>query len=224
MSMLIVENLLSKKEVQQITKLLDNVEFQDGKATAGWHAKLVKNNEQAKAKQKSVEQIQRIVLTALQNNQTVRSACMPSKLTPLIISRYQEGMEYGLHVDDAIRAGNSPMRADISFTVFLNDPKSYDGGELATINGSMGQNIKLEAGSAVFYPSNTLHKVQPITSGQRLAAVGWMQSMVRSTEQREIIHDLDKSRRQIFEKDGKTGTFDALSKAQSNLMRMWAEI
>jgi len=219
--MLIVENLLPKQDVDVISKLLDDVEFQDGKATAGWHAKLVKNNEQAIGNQKSVEQIQNTVLQAIQNNAAIRSACMPSRISPLLISRYQKGMEYGLHVDDAIRTGNSPMRADISFTVFLSDPKTYEGGELNTINGSIEQNIKLEAGSAVFYPSNMLHKVQPIVSGQRLAAVGWMQSMVRSPEHREILHDLDRSRRQIFDQHGKTEVFDALSKTQSNLMRMW---
>jgi len=190
--MLIVENLLSDQTLKDISEIIQSVEFQDGKSTAGAQAQMVKNNEQAVFNQDPTEKIQNLVLAAIREDQIVRAGCMPIRLSPLLISRYKVGMEYGLHVDDPIQNGVTPMRTDISFTVFLNSPDDYEGGELTINNVNAALNVKLAAGSAVFYPSNSLHRVQPVTS--------------------------------IFDKDGKTDTFDTLTKTHSNLMRMWAEI
>lgn len=222
--MLVVENVLSPQEVVDISQCLKAVEFQDGKTTAGWHSRLVKNNEQASVANQNMSDVQDKILGAIQRNQIVRMACIPYRFTPITISRYRKGMEYGLHVDDPIHFSQPIVRADVSFTLFLNDPESYDGGELMTRANNATLSAKLKAGSGVFYPSGSVHKVQPVQSGQRLAAIGWIQSMVRSAEKREILFDLDTSARQLFEKEGKTDVFDTLAKTAANLLRMWSEV
>lgn len=196
--------------------------FVDGASTAGWHAKLAKKNEQA-APDAELSGVQSRVVAALQGSPAVMAACLPCRMSRPLISRYVEGMAYGNHIDDAIRPGEPPMRADISFTLFLAEPDSYAGGELVTISGGIEARFKLPTGAAVFYPSDTLHRVEPVTSGQRLAAVGWMQSMVRAPDRRQVLYDLDTARRQVFE-TGAGPLFDTLSKTHSNLLRMWAEL
>nr|WP_223287248.1 Fe2+-dependent dioxygenase [Halomonas elongata] len=116
------------------------------------------------------------------------------------------------------------MRTDLSFTLFLEEPEHYEGGELLIDNTAGEQTYKLPAGALVLYPSSTLHRVEPVTEGRRLAAVGWVQSQVRDPQQREILFDLDTTRRQIFEQSGKTRHFDLISKSLTNLLRMWADI
>jgi PKHD-type hydroxylase len=144
----------------------------------------------------------------------------PRTVSPMLLSRYQTGMTYGRHVDDALMKG---LRTDVSFTLFLSDPQSYEGGELV-IEGTFGeQAIKLEAGSVVTYPSTTLHRVEPVREGVRLAAVGWVRSYVRSAEQREILFDIETVRRRLFDRSGKSEEFDRLTKVQSNLLRAWAD-
>ncbi|PZO77532.1 MAG: Fe2+-dependent dioxygenase [Mesorhizobium amorphae] len=197
--------------------------WMDGASTAGWHARLVKNNRQA-APGAALERIQQRILEALQADATVISACMPLRLSPPLLSRYEPGMAYGDHVDDAVRPGDPPMRADLSFTLFLVEPDTYSGGDLVIGSGAVATSVRLPAGCAVFYPSDTLHRVEQVTGGVRLAAVGWMQSLVRSAQQREILHDLDLARRHVFESAGKGPLFDTLAKTHANLLRLWAEI
>ena len=115
------------------------------------------------------------------------------------------------------------MRSDISFTLFLSDPESYDGGELVTESHADEQPFKLPAGSLVLYPSTTLHRVEPVTRGSRLAAVGWIRSLVRDPARRELLFDLDTARKALFDRDCKSPEFDLLSKCGANLLRMWAE-
>ena len=115
------------------------------------------------------------------------------------------------------------IRTDVSFTLFLGDPASYDGGELVMEGTGGEQAYKLDAGSMILYPSGALHRVEPVTRGARLAAVGWAQSLVRDPGKREILFDLDTARRAIFRQQGKTAEFDLISKSTANLMRLWAE-
>ena len=129
-------------------------------------------------------------------------------------------MEYGSHVDDALMNG---IRTDVSFTLFLSDPDSYDGGALVIESSGGEDDIKLPAGSLVAYPSTTLHRVQPVTKGARLAAVGWARSFIRDPARRELLFDLDTARQSLFAREGKTAEFDLLSKSTANLLRMWAE-
>jgi PKHD-type hydroxylase len=129
-------------------------------------------------------------------------------------------MTYGSHVDDALMNG---MRSDVSFTLFLSNPDTYEGGALVIETSAGEEDVKLPAGSLVAYPSTTLHRVAKVTKGARLAAVGWARSFIRDGAQRELLFDLDTARQRIFQKDGKTAEFDLLSKTSANLLRMWAE-
>jgi PKHD-type hydroxylase len=131
-------------------------------------------------------------------------------------------MSFGVHMDNAVM-GKDQLRSDISVTVFLNAPEEYDGGELVMDTTGGEVPYKLAAGSAVVYPSTMLHRVNEVTRGTREVAVTWVQSLVRSDERRELLFDLERARRSIFERDGKTPEFDLLHKTASNLRRMWVE-
>ena len=156
----------------------------------------------------------------IRDNPLFRLAVRPKTLTPLILSRYEPGMEYGSHVDDAVMQG---LRTDVSFTLFLSDPATYEGGALVIETSAGEDDVKLPPGSLVAYPSTTLHRVAPVKSGVRLAAVGWARSFVRDQAKREFLFDLDTARQRIFASEGKTAEFDLLAKTSANLLRMWAE-
>jgi len=137
-----------------------------------------------------------------------------------MFSRYDADMHYGTHVDDALMHG---MRTDVSFTLFLSEPESYDGGELVIESAAGEEAVKLSAGSLIAYPSTTLHRVTAVTRGARLAAVGWARSLIREAARRELLFDLDTAPRALFDRDGKTAEYDLLAKSTANLMRMWVE-
>ncbi|MDY6785553.1 MAG: Fe2+-dependent dioxygenase [Cyanobacteriota bacterium] len=220
---IVIDDLLAAEEVQSLLKRLDGAEWIDGKRTAGWSAKLVKNNLQLARQTADAKYLQKEVKAALERNALFQATVQPRSIHSLLFSRYERGMSYGTHVDNALMKKEQVWRADISFTLFLSSPGSYEGGELV-IEGSDGDRAyKLEAGSAVVYPSSSLHRVEPVTAGTRWAAVGWVQSWVREARDREILFDLDTVRRSIFAKEGKTLEFDLLSKTHSNLLRQWAE-
>ncbi|MDX1609585.1 MAG: Fe2+-dependent dioxygenase [Halofilum sp. (in: g-proteobacteria)] len=222
---LCIGEVLDAGTLERVQKGLGQVEFRDGRETAGWHARTVKRNTQASGRDARVAELRQTVDDALARHALFQMAARPRRTTPALFSRYEPGMEYGAHVDDAVMSGASgPLRTDLSFTLFLSDPDSYDGGELVTDSTAGEQTYKLPAGALVLYPSSTLHRVNPVTRGQRLAAVGWVQSQVRDPARREILFDLDTTRRQIFDRQGKTAEFDSISKSLANLLRMWAEV
>ncbi|KKJ76199.1 nuclease PIN [Kiloniella litopenaei] len=218
-----IPDVLNKAGLEKINALLDQGQFKDGKLTAGWHAKLVKNNTQLTGRDSAAKQATAQLTNSLQRNATFSRATLLRRMRPLLFSRYNPGMEYGSHVDDAIMGSDRGFRTDISFTVFLNDPESYEGGELIMDSPIGEQKFKLPAGSAIIYPSTTLHRVAPVTKGVRQVAVSWIQSLVRSAEKREIIYDIDQTRRTLFERDGKSREFDLLTKTHANLLRLWSE-
>lgn len=220
-----IDQILTPEQLDRIRNALDGGQFQDGRSTAGWHAKLVKNNEQLKVSGGQAEGLRAVVEKALTEHPLFQMAVRPAKVTPLIFSRYRDGMTYGNHVDDPVMGrGAGRLRTDVSFTLFLDDPESYDGGELVTETTAGEQSYKLPAGAAVVYPSSTLHRVDPVTRGQRRVAIGWAQSTIREPAQREVLFDLDTARRQLFEREGKTTEFDLLTKSLANLQRFWTEI
>ncbi|QFU00555.1 PKHD-type hydroxylase [Halomonas sp. THAF5a] len=221
---LCIAQIIPEELLQRIQTTLADTPFQDGRETAGWHARTVKHNRQAEGRHPAVGALREEVTGHLQRHALFQMAVRPRRMKPLMFSRYEPGMSYGNHVDDAIMGSPSgAMRTDISFTLFLGDPDSYDGGELLIETTGGEQTFKLPAGSLVLYPSSTLHRVEPVTRGERLAAVGWAQSLVRDPQQREVLFDLDSTRRRLFEESGKTATFDTLSKSLANLLRMWAD-
>lgn len=194
--------------------------FDDGRKTAGRFAAEVKANDQA-APSADLDVLLAKVERALAANGLFRSAARPKAMTKLILSRYRLGQTYGLHVDDALMQG---LRTDLSFTLFLAEPDSYDGGALIIEDSFEARAIKLNPGDMILYPSTTLHRVEPVSRGERLAVVGWVQSLIRDAGQREILFDLDQAVEATHASTGKSPLFDSLAKTRSNLLRMWAEI
>jgi len=217
--LLTLAHILAPKDRSEILDALSLIEFVDGRSTAGWSARLVKGNRQA-ARDPRAEAIIERVTAALLASDVLRIAALPKRIIGPMLTRYEPGNAYGTHVDDAILAG---ARADVSFTLFLSDPSTYDGGELM-VEGPDGEHRhKLDGGALLLYPATTLHRVEPVTRGDRYAAVGWIRSYVRRVDQRELLFDLETARRRIFETAGKTHEFDLLAKCTANLLRMWAE-
>ena len=215
-----IGNVLSSEEVATVVATLERAHFVDGNATAGFAARTVKNNRQAAGSDRSLETIRKLVAERILGNDVFRLAVRPKALSPLLFSRYETGMQYGSHIDDALMDG---MRTDVSFTLFLCDPGSYDGGEL-TIESASGEEIfKLDAGALITYCATSLHRVADVTRGVRLAAVGWARSFVRDPAQRELLFDLDTARRRMFAREGKSAEFDLVSKSLANLLRMWVD-
>lgn len=218
-----IKDVISSEELKIILNSLESAEFVDGKITAGWHAKLVKDNTQLDKKSQKAVELSNIVINALNRHPLVQAAALPKQIHSLLFSRYQEGMSYGSHVDNAFMGKPHFWRSDVSFTLFLSSPTSYDGGELVIEGATKEDSYKLEAGSAILYPSSSLHRVGAIASGTRLVAVGWIQSLIRDPAKRELLFDLDTVRRSIFAKEGKSLEFDLLCKTYSNLLRIWGE-
>ncbi len=218
-----IPQVLSPEDLTQISDVLAIAEFVDGKLTAGWHAKAVKNNQQLKSVLPEAKDLKRKVRSALLRNPLFQAAVRPRTIHTLLFSRYDTGMSYGRHTDNAMMGGHDFHRSDVSFTLFLNDPSEYEGGELVIEGADAEQAYKLEAGMAIAYPSSSLHRVEPVTSGSRMVAVGWVQSLVRQPDKREILFDLETSRRSLFAQHGKSDEFDLISKSLSNLLRMWAD-
>ncbi len=221
---LAIENILTTEEVEVIVSQLKTGEFIDGKLTAGWFAKKVKNNTQLSGNTQVGNELRTIIVKAIKRNRLFQAAVKPKIIRPVIFSCYETGMYYGSHTDNAIMGSEEPIRSDVSFTLFLSSPSTYKGGELV-IDTSLGeQTFKLEAGSMIVYPSTTLHRVETVIEGKRLAAVSWVQSLVREPSEREILFDLDTAKQIIYQKNGKTPEFDLISKTQANLLRKWAEV
>lgn len=218
-----IDNVLTPDELKFVTESLAEANFVDGKMTAGWHAKLVKHNTQLDAKTQSNKDLQELIKTALNRNALFTIAIQPKIIHSLLFSRYETGMSYGRHIDNALMGNQQFWRADVSFTLFLSSPSTYSGGELVIESSDYERTYKLDSGSMIVYPSSTLHRVEPVTQGVRLVAVGWVQSLIRDAHDREILFDLDTARRSLFAKEGKTIEFDLLSKSHANLLRKWAE-
>jgi PKHD-type hydroxylase len=215
---IVIGNVLSAEELNSLRTALARAQFVDGRETAGFSARLVKNNLQAADRR--LETLRALVAERILGNELFRLAVRPKALTPLMFSRYDPGMQYGSHVDDALMDG---MRTDVSFTLFLSEPESYDGGELVIESAAGEDAVKLAAGALVAYPSTSLHHVAAVTRGARYAAVGWARSLIRDAARRELLFDLDTARRQLFARNGKTAEFDLISKSTANLLRMWME-
>ena len=217
---IIIADVLSADEVKTVRAALEGARFIDGRETAGFAARTVKHNRQAAGDDRSLETVRKLIAARVLENDLFRLAVRPKMLSPLLFSRYETSMHYGSHIDDALMAG---MRADVAFTLFLSEPDSYDGGELAIESPAGDDIVKLASGSLVAYPATTLHRVADVRRGVRLAAVGWARSFIRDPAQRELLFDLDTARREMFAREGKSAEFDLVSKSLANLIRMWAE-
>ncbi|HEX6860946.1 MAG TPA: Fe2+-dependent dioxygenase [Caulobacteraceae bacterium] len=214
--MLTIADVLTAEDVARVREGLAAARFGDGKRTAGGAAKKVKANAQADSSDPKVKALAKFVRDALERHPVFATYARPARWSGVMFSRYGGGDAYGFHVDDAVMSG---IRTDLSFTLFLSDPDTYEGGALL-LDGLDGEReVRLPAGSLALYPSGPLHRVTPVTSGQRLAAVGWIQSLIRRADQREVLFDLSRTRASMA--DGEPRLL--LDKAVGNLIRMWGE-
>ena len=226
-----IADVLSLNQLKKIRAAMNDGSFLDGKKTAGFRAKRVKNNEQLGRDHPQRDEIDKLVTEALYGNAEFQRCVLPQSIQRPLFSRYREGMAYGLHVDDALMGGRSAQsngkggkwRTDVSVTLFLNQPTDYSGGELEFESSFGPQSVKLPAGWAVTYPSSTLHRVAPVTRGERLAAVTWAQSHVREADRRELLHDLDKIRLKLDELAPGAAETNLAFKTYANLLRRWSE-
>ena len=224
---IVIPGVFSPTEVERIRGHLDAADWQDGNATAGAQAQQVKQNQQLPLDSQLTRQLGEIILSTLGKHPTFISAALPLKIFPPMFNRYRTGETYGLHVDNAIRyapGSPTPIRTDLSATLFLCSPQEYAGGELVIEDNFGSQRIKLEAGDLVLYPSTSLHTVTPVSSGARTCAVFWLQSMVRSNQQRETLFELDQSVQALTAELGPShAEVVRLSGVYHNLIRRWAD-
>lgn len=225
-----IDQLLNQQQLNSVARLLTSSSFVDGKLTAGYSAKAVKNNLELNAQDSVNDQLNNIVMNALVRHPTFKHAAWPKKIAAPFYAKYEKGMAYGTHVDDPVMGHDGELyRSDISVTVFLSRPEDYEGGELTLLN-QYGEHqygeqaIKLNAGCAVIYPSSSKHFVAPVTKGTRYVAVTWVQSAIRDPAQREILFELNNVRNAVL-KDQLTDTSkQELTASFNNLVRMWADI
>lgn len=201
-------------------QLADPARFGSGAATAAGRARQVKHNLQAVDTDPQVRGVTRLLERTLWEHPVFRAAARPRQLARLLLSRYEAGMAYGSHIDAPQIDG---VRTDVSFTLFLSEPDSYEGGELVIESGAGEDAIKLPAGALVCYPSSFLHRVEPVTAGTRLVAVGWVRSEVRSAEQRGLLFALDSALARLAEQPGDPAATAELSNIRANLVRMWLD-
>ncbi|MCV6613804.1 MAG: Fe2+-dependent dioxygenase [Cellvibrionaceae bacterium] len=215
--------LLNQAQLQAINGLVDGGEFSDGQATAGWHAKQVKQNRQWQGSEQQQDELDNSLTLALSQQPEFTAASYPKYIQPFMVSESCNGGHYGMHTDDALMGAQAIARSDLSCTLFLSDPAEYQGGELHIQHHGQSIEFKLAAGDAVVYPSTTLHEVKPVSAGVRRVALTWIESYVRSAADREILYELDLARKQIMREQGKTASFDWVSKSHANLLRRWAD-
>lgn len=221
-----IDPLLSADELATACSLLAEARWSDGRITAGAQAALAKNNQQLAEDAQHLPALRRLVMQALSRNATFFAAALPLKILPPFFNRYAgKANAYGAHVDGAMRQApdGSYVRTDLSATLFLSDPDSYDGGELQ-IEDTFGTHaLKLPAGSLVLYPSSSVHRVMPVTRGERIASFMFMQSMVRDAGQRRLLYEMDMALLQLRETVGETDAVVQLTGTYHNLLRQWAD-
>ncbi|QKR98799.1 Fe2+-dependent dioxygenase [Sphingomonas sp. CL5.1] len=223
-----ISDVLDAGGVARLRALIDAAEWIDGNATSGPQSALAKRNQQLAEESAAAREAGNIVLDALARSPLFVAAALPLKVYPPLFNRYEGGETFGQHVDNAVRirrGSDFRIRSDLSATLFLADPDSYDGGELV-IEGQFGeQSVKLPAGHMVLYPASSLHRVSPVTRGARIASFFWIQSMVRDEGARRILFELDQSVQSIGQDRGQDDAeVIRLTGVYHNLLRRWADV
>lgn len=225
--MLPIPDLLDTATLARVRAVLDAGDWIDGNATSGAQSALAKRNRQLPEASDAARDAGGIVLDALGRTPLFVAAALPLKVYPPLFNRYEGGEAFGAHVDNAIRiqrGSDFRIRSDLSCTIFLSDPDSYDGGELVIEEPSGERQVKLAAGSAILYPASSVHRVEPVTRGVRLASFFWLQSMVRGSEQRAILFDLDRAVQRVGGELGQGHRAAVeLTGVYHNLLRRWAD-
>lgn len=221
-----IPQVLSAEQVAECRRLLDAADWVDGRVTAGHQSAKAKDNAQLPEDSPVAKQLQQTVLGALERSPLFLSAALPLKIFPPLFNRYAGGQSFGVHVDNAIRqVRGTPhrVRTDISATLFLSQQADYDGGELIVEDTYGTHSVKLPAGDLVLYPASSLHRVQPVTRGARVASFFWIQSMIRDDGQRTILFDLDLAIQRLGADVPNHPSLVQLTGTYHNLLRRWAD-
>ena len=223
-----VNEILTDQELRECQTILIDAPWITGNITAGTQSAKVKNNRQLPESCQTAEQARTLILQALKRNGLFFSAALPKTIFPPLFNRYDgSSNHFGNHIDNAVRTFASTgqhVRTDLSATVFLSDPDSYEGGELV-IEDTYGEHeIKLPAGDMILYPSSSLHRVQPVTRGTRIASFFWIESMVRETERRRLLFEMDMAILELRQTQDETRPVVNLTGCYHNLIRMWANV
>lgn len=217
--------LLSKKKLAEIQTLVAGARFVDGKLSAGSAAQRVKNNEEIATDAEQLQRLNNLVMTPLVSHPIFQNAVLPHRVATPFFARYETDQHYGEHIDDPIMG---PMgqryRSDVSVTIFLSKPEDYVGGELRIQTQYGHQDIKRDAGDAVIYPSSSLHQVLPVSSGSRLVAVTWAQSLIRDALKRELLYELNQARQALMAAKPDADSTKQVDHSYVNLIRMWSEL
>jgi PKHD-type hydroxylase len=220
-----MQKVLTPDQVRGARELLSRATFVDGRLSAGMAAARVKRNEEMARNDALREQLNNLVMGALVRHPVYRAGALPVRVATPFYARYTPGMTYGDHVDDPIMGGDAaPYRTDVAITVFLNEPQDYDGGELTVKTPFGDQTVKLPAGDGVLYPASSLHHVAPVTRGERLVAITWVQSLVRDPARRELLYGLNQAREKLLQAAPDAPETAQVNVAYINLIRMWSEL
>jgi PKHD-type hydroxylase len=223
--LVMIENILDDDSLRTALEVIDDAKFGDGRLSAGSMAACVKDNEEVEPRESAVAAVNALVGARLHSHPTFQAATMPLKLASFTLARYLAGMHYGPHTDDPIMGtAGAHLRADIAVTVFLTPPSSYAGGELVIKTAFGEARHKGEAGAALVYPASSLHRVEPVTDGERKVALTWVQSMVRDGAQREVLYDLWSAREALRGGLPEAQVTSEIDRVYAQLVRMWAEL
>ena len=223
--LLAIPGVLRADEIALVRSLLAGAHFVDGRLSAGSAARRVKSNEELHAGAPDLEQLNRLVMGNLVRHPVYRGGALPLHVASPLYARYQPGMTYGDHLDDPIMGADGVMyRSDIAVTIFLSAPEEYDGGELVIRAPSGEQGVKSAAGDALLYPAGSMHRVEPVTRGERFVAVTWVQSMVRDAARRELLYGLNLAREKLLRSAPDAAETAQVNSAYLNLIRMWADL
>jgi len=221
-----IPNVLDAGKIEECHQALESAEWSDGKATAGYLSSRVKNNVQLPEGHPVARKLGGMILDALDVNQLFISAALPLKVLPPLFNRYSGGQSYGGHIDGAVRpVFGTPhrLRTDLSATLFLSPPETYDGGELVIEDRFNPRRVKLAAGDMLLYPGTSVHHVEPVTRGVRIAAFFWIQSMVRDEAKRDILFGLDTALQRLGRDVANHPSLVEIAGCYHNLLRLWSD-
>ena len=218
----LTRQLLNAEEINFIGKELqqENQGWEDGKKTAGSHASIVKNNLQLKRTLDISKKLSSLVNQKILKDDLIKSFTLAKHVHGIMFTKSSKGMSYGRHIDNAFMSSG---RADLSFTIFLTKKNLYEGGELLIENLTSDNKFKLNSGEILIYPSTFLHSVQEVLNGERIVCVGWIESYIKSIEEREYLFDLDAGARSLLSKHGRSDDLDLIFKSYSNLLRIMGD-
>lgn len=222
-----IPNVLTREQVRAMRAAIDAADWVDGRATAGSQGAQVKHNRQLPEHSPVALAQGQVILQALAASPLFFTAALPVRTAPPLFNRYAGGETYGLHVDGAMRRAPGPapwLRTDVSSTLFLCDPEDYDGGDLVVVDTYGEHEVKLPAGDLILYPSTSLHRVEPVTRGERVCSFFWSQSMVRDDARRAMLFEMDQAIQQLRARLGETPETVTLTGHYHNLLRLWAEV